>query len=161
MVTGLHVTTWLYSTSFSVGVAELLQILQQRALYMYTLMYCSLSEISLCTALRVASVCGQREECGSKTRIARQPSCDRNKTPHPKTVQYKTVAVTNISNKPPGWCPQGRGQDVSLSTFDLGVWHGMTTPLRPPPFFWYSWLTRGKKPRSTEESGRHMREIVL
>ena len=94
---------------FIMDVAELHQILLQRALYMY----CSICNVlfifrnfnlhSAVHRLRVTSVCGQREYRGSRARIAGIES----QTP---TVPCKTVAVTNMSNKPKACCPQGREQ---------------------------------------------------
>ena len=46
------------------------------------------------------------------------PSFERSKMPHPKTVQCKTVAMTNMANKPPACCPEGGKERKILNRVD-------------------------------------------
>ena len=90
---------------FSVGVAELLQM----KCYTYCTVLSTLRNFTLHSAVhhwRVTSVGDQEEKLGSKTGTgwqAAQPLIVRVK--HPETVQCKTVAVTDMSNKLPACCP--------------------------------------------------------
>ena len=126
-------------------------------MYTCTVPYFSHSEISLYMVLRVASVCGQREECGSKARIARQPSLWQSKTPHSKTAKHKTGAVTNRQNKPKRAALRAEGRKTEDWRQTVSIWTSwfrhaarhdffpplvlLTYPGEKASLYWRKWLT--------------------
>ena len=116
MMLGLLVTTVHVQLVLQRGCCWTAPDFTTACMYMYTwtalFTFWIFTLLSAVHHLRVASACGQwelsaaakRGQCGS-------PASDSNKTPHPKTVQCKTAAVTSMSNKLPACCPQGRGQE--------------------------------------------------
>ena len=138
----------MHSIIFSMDVAEVPQILLQ----LFTFRNFTLH--SAAYRLSVASVCCQWElSAAVKRELCVSSAFNRDRTPHPKTVQCKTVAVTNTSNKPPACCPQGRGQEdwrPKAGSFRSACWFRRAGrhEFPPPPPLGYSWLIRGEKKKA-------------
>ena len=118
------------------------------------ILYFSLSKF--CSAKCSAPLESQPNSMPATRELRGSPACDRNRTPHPKTVQSKTVAVRGMSNKPPhaalraeGRKAEGRKfqyQPVHLNMwhnmrFSFAPWYSLTYPREKALFYLQNWLT--------------------
>ena len=113
--------------------------------------------------LSVASVCGQSElSAAAKRKQCGSPTFNRNKTPHPKTVQCKTgydkhvkQAISVLPSGQRAGSLKTKGRKFQYQPADLGVRHGMRFSFLFSPSVLLTYPR--KKPGFTQETGRHMR----